>query len=57
MTLKQKGRKKEQLDNTKGRQKRQSDNSQMNGGVHKVERSMNGQEERDLKLTLREGRS
>ena len=29
----------------------------MNGGVRKVEGSMNGQEEKDLKLTLREGRS
>lgn len=37
-------RKEEQLDNTKEKQKRWSDNSQMNGGVHKVERSMTGQE-------------
>jgi len=29
----------------------------VNGGAHKVERSINGQEEKDLKLTLREGRS
>lgn len=57
MAVKQVGRKKEQWQSTKGRQKRWSDNSQMNGGVHGAQRTMNGHEEKDLKLTPSEGRS
>lgn len=57
MAVKHLGRKKEQLQSTKGRQKGWSDNRQMNGGVHGAQRSMNGHEEKDLKLTLSEGRS
>lgn len=40
----------------KWRQKRWSVNKQMNNGVRKAQSSMNGQEEKYLKCTIREGR-
>lgn len=40
----------------KWRQKRWSDNKQMSNGIRKAQRSTNGQEEKFLKFTIREGR-